>query len=281
MKKAILTFIILLLAISPASAIIIKSVIVDPVAPGGQGTIRIEVENTLNTDKEDVSISLKFTETPFIPVGKSQETAEEIDEGDEEDFVFRIRTDIDTNPGNYEIPYILEYEDDGDEKTREGTIGIQVQAEPELTFSASTENPVVGRQGQVTLRIINKGLFDARFVTVKVLPEGYTLLSESEAYIGEVESDDFETENFNVVFGKTNPNFRAVVSYRNFDNEEVLQQVDIPLTVYTQERALQLGIIQQSSVGFYVGLVIVIIILIVIWRTVKKRRRLKKSMKRE
>ena len=261
-----------------ASAVVVKNVQVDTFAPGQEGLVRIEIENVLNDNAEDVSVLLKFDNLPFIPVGSSEQTVDEIKDGDEESYVFRIKTSNDVIPGDYEIPYEINYVVDDVEKKKGGTIGVRVSANPDLVFSVGTENPIMNQQGQVTLKIVNKGFFEARFVSVKVLPEDFTLLSDSEEYIGTVDSDDFETAAFDVIFKKTNPTFRAIVEYTDFDNKKVIENVELSFVVYTPEKALELGLTQKNNFGLFAGVIVTLIIFWILWRTIKKSRRMKKSM---
>jgi hypothetical protein len=279
MKKILLALAIVLVLSSLASALTITSVFVDDISPGEESTIRVEIENNLEEDAQDVSLVLSFTDLPFIPVGTSEESAEEIEEGEEEDFVFRIRASNDATAGNYEVPFTLTYEVNDEVQARSGTFGVQISADPDLTFTVSTDSAIIGNQGTITLNIINRGLSDARFVSVRVLPEDFTLVSDSTEYIGEVESDDFETVSFDVLFTDENPSFNAIVTYRDFNNKDVIEEIELPVTVYTRERALALGIIQPSYAGFYIALVIILVILLIVWRIIRKRRRLKNSMK--
>lgn len=271
---AILSLIVL---VQSSSAVILNSVESPTLAPGGEGRISIELENTLEERATDVSLVLQFTNTPFIPIGTSEQSIDEIDEDDEEIFTYSIKASANAAPGDYQIPYTLSYTFDNDEITRSGSIGISIAADPDLTFSVSAETPVINRQGIINLRIVNKGFYDARFVSVRILPEGFTVLSDKEIYIGSVDSDDFETATFDVLFTKTNPRFQAIVEYVDFNNQRKIENVNLPLTVYTEERALELGIIQQSSTGFYIIMVIVIIVLFIVWRAIRRRRRMKKS----
>jgi hypothetical protein len=279
MKKImILTLCILLLSSSIASAITINSVEVSQFSPGQEGTIKLRIENIFDTDVQDVSVNLDFKTLPFIPIGSSEESVDEIGEGDKEDFVFSVKAANSIVPGNYEIPYSITYELDGEQKSRSGTIGVQVSSDPELSFALSTTNPIVGQQGKISLKVINKGLFNARFVSVKILPEDFTLLSDSEVYIGEIQSDDFDSASFDVIFKKENSNFNAIVSYKNFNNEDVIKVVEMPFEVYSQSEALNIGLIQPNRIPVYIGIVILIIILIILWRWLRKRQRLKRSM---
>lgn len=283
--KILALLVVLVLVLSTflglASAVILNSVQVDTLEPGQEGNIRIEIENILSDDVEDLSLGLQFANIPLIPIGTSEQSIDEIEEDEDEDFVFRVKAAPDIVPGDYEIPYVLAYKIQGDDDiiARTGTIGIKVRANPILAYSVMADNPVDGQQGTITLRVVNKGFFDARFVSVRILPEEFTLLSDSEVYIGEVESDDFETASFDVKFTETNPEFRAVVEYINFDNQKVIENVVLPITVYTEERAVELGIIQPNrSVSYLLGAVTVIL-LIILWRIFRKRARLKRSQR--
>src|SRR3989344_508237 len=141
-KKTIIALLVLFFTLNLASAIVINSVDAPALTPGEQGQIRIEIENIFTGDAENVLLSLDFKDLPFIPIGSSQQSIDKIEEDDEETFVFTIKASSDIKPGDYEIPYTLEYELNNNEKSRIGTIGVKVKANPELTFSIDTENPI-------------------------------------------------------------------------------------------------------------------------------------------
>ncbi len=279
-NKTIIAVLIIfgVLTLNFASAVVVDLSAPVTISPGLEVIISMEIDNTLNDDINDVSLVLNFQNLPFIPIGTSEESVDEIKEDDEEDFSFKIKASNGAVPGDYAVPYTLTYEVNGDVKTRTGTIGVKVKANPDLTFSLSAENPVLNKKGQISLRIVNKGLSDARFVSVKALPLGLTLLSEEEVYIGTVDSDDFETAVFDVIFTSQNPNFRVIVEYKDFDNELKTNNLDLPVKVYSEDKAIELGIIQKNNLGIYVLVVILIILLWILWRFFKKRSRMKKSM---
>ncbi len=279
MQKTIALFILAILAINLVSAVAINVVETPVISPGEEGTISIEVENTLEEDITDVSLFLNFQNIPFVPVGSSEASVEEIEEDREEEFLFIIKASNEIIPGDYAIPYTLTYEINNQQKTRTGTLGIKVKADPDLSFSLSTENPVLNQKGQLTLKIVNKGFFDARFVSLKILPIGLTLLSEDEVYIGTVDSDDFETASFDVIFTSQNPVFRAIVEYKDFDNQLKITNINLPIKVYTREKAIELGIIKQNNTPLYIEIIIAIILIWILWRVWKRRARMKKSIR--
>ena len=281
-KLLLAVFLAVILSLNLVSALVINSVNADTLTPGDEGVIRIEVENILDKDVKEVSLRLNFGGLPFIPIGTSEKSAEEIDDGDEEDFYFRIKAANDITPADYEIPYTLQYKVEGEEILRQsiGTIGIRVTGSPDLVFSVIAEDAVVNQAGKITFKIVNKGNTEARFVSVKFLPEDLTLLSENEVYIGTVDSDDFETTTFEVVFGQSKVRFQAVVEYKDFDNREIIKNINLELTVYTKERALELGIIKPNNSPKVLAVIVVLIVLYLGYRAIKKRQRLNKSKRK-
>jgi len=275
----------ILLISNIVSAITISLVETPTLAPGKESKIRIEIENNLNDKAKDVTFSLHLAGSPFIPIGNSEFFIGELDEGKDEDFTFRLKASDNIKPGDYQIPYTITYSinrgsvnSEQVKSERGGSIGLTVAADPELAYSVSTKMPVQGKQGQITLKIINKGLAEAKFASVKVLPQGFTLLSEKEVYIGAIDSDDFETATFDVIFDNTTPNLIAIVEYRNFNNEKITKNVNLPFDVYTEEVAIKAGIIQPNYTPYYITIIVAITIIIIIWRSIRKRRRMKRSM---
>lgn len=280
MKKLVLALIFALVIVKVASAMVITDVSVPTFTPGSEGTVRITVDNTLNSDAQDVTLTLDLEGIPFIATGGSSDGTDEIQEDDDGGFVYTLKASQDIKPGNYQIPYILEYTDssNGSKKEVQGSIGVTVNGNIDLSFSVETETPVVGSQGKVTLKIVNRGFADAKFVNVQVYPSGFTLLSSDQSYIGTIDSDDFETAAFDVIFNKEKATFSALVQYKDFENNLKTQNIDLPLTVYTPEKAQELGIIQKSNLPIYIGVVVVLVVLWFVWRAIQKRRRMKRSM---
>lgn len=267
----------LILVTSLSSAVTITSVNADTLAPGSEGTIRVSVENKLSDTAKDVSLSLEFTNLQFIPTSSSSDSFDELKENDDGQFTFQVRAANTITPGDYQIPYTLTYEVNNQAVTKKGSIGITVRAQPQISFSTDVETPVIGSQGKINLKIVNKGFADARFVSVRITPSGFTLLSEDEIYIGTVSSDDFETANFDVIFKSSNPKLSGIVEYTDFDNDKKILALDESIQVYTKDKAIELGIIKKNNTPLYIGIVIAILVIWLVIRSIRKRRRIKKS----
>jgi hypothetical protein len=265
----------LILTLDLTSAMTVKSVDADNFQPGSQQEISVEIKNTIDSDAEDVSLTLDLTNLPFS-LAKTEDNPDEISDDDSEDYDFTLKASGSAKAGDYQIPYILEYND----QTKKGTFTLTVEAEPELVYSVSTDTPVVGSKAKLTLNIINKGLGDAKFVSLTLIPEGYTLLSDESVYIGTIDSDDTQKENFEVIFTKANPTLSAKIEYRDFDNNLITKTINLPVTVYSQEQALKLGITKTNNTGVYILVLAVGIVGWIIIRKIRKKKRLNKAQGR-
>ncbi len=272
--------IILVITFSLASAMTISSVDVNNFHPGSEQDVTIKVKNNFNDQVTGVSLILDLSKNilPFSVIS-SEEDVNEIDEDDTEKFTFTIKASNDAKAGDYQASYTLIYTLNGSAipSQKIGVFGLTVEAEPELVYTISTENSVIGSSGKIKLKIVNKGLGDAKFVEVKIIPAGYTLLSEGNSYIGTVASDDSETISFDVIFKEQNPLLNAQIEYKDFNNQKVTKSISLPVKVYSQQQALELGITKQNNTPLYIGTGIIIFIAWMIIRRIRKKKRMNKS----
>jgi len=242
--------------------------------PGQGESVTLEVENNIGYDLTDVSVQILLPAT-FSSVGSSQKT-EDIDDGDSEKFTFEIKTSSSTVPGDYNIPYLISYKSENNNLTKEqGTFGFRVSAETDLEFSSDVSNAIVDQKGKVSIKIINRGLAEIKFINVKIVPNGFDLLSSEEQYIGSIASDDSDTATFDVLFKQKSASVTANIYYKDFDNQEQAKTITLPLKVYTQQEALNLGLIKKSYTWVYILVVAILIVLWLIYRAWKKARKKK------
>jgi len=300
MKGKILTTLALLLSlafIATASAVTIQSVHVfpDEVEPGETATINIVLENNLNEDVEDVSVSLVFrelirdtfgnvvsiNELPFVPHDSSNEVSiDELDENDDEEIVFRIKALNDAESGTYKIPIKIVYYYDEEKQEKDSLISLTINAPPIIGVSLEDSLLLKGQENELTVKVVNKGLSDVRFLEVEIrVGNYYSILSPKNVYVGEIDSDDFDSVDFKVFFKENSPsrvNLPVKVIYKDVVNNEYSESFVLPLNVYTKEQAVQLGLIKKSRTGIYTIVIIVLILIWIVYRKIKKRRRARK-----
>ena len=274
--KIATSFLFVIILIASVSALVVDADYIT-IFSGEDGKISVDIENNHNFDIEDISMSLELDEIPFTSVGSSEKDIDDIDEDDDDSVSFTLRASTDITPGDYNIPYKVKYTNvDTDEReTKEGSFGIRVSAKTEIDFSVETKDAILEKQGRVSLKIVNKGLGEVRFVDVQIFPQAYELLSTEKIYIGNIDSDDSDFASFDVIFKSTDTVLSAKVDYKDFDNNEKSETVNLPFKVYTQEEALELGLIQKSNTLLYLGVVVVLVIVWFGWRTYRKSKKRK------
>jgi hypothetical protein len=279
----------LVLSVSFASStLLIESVNQDNLYPGQEASLDVKVKNDFNYDVEDVRLTLIFNSvssttidltkpTQFSSVGSAQDYQDSIDEDDSETFNFEIRAANNLEPGNYNLGYRLEYKNNNNSIVSElGSIGVVVNSKTNLDFIAITSKPIVGMKDKLSLKIVNKGFGEVKFLSVQLQPSGFTLLSEDKVYVGSVSSDDYETADFDVKYTGKNANLIATVTYKDFENNDKTQSIDLPIKVYSQEEALKNGLITKSNAPLIVGVVVLVIVIWIIVRAIRKRNKRKK-----
>jgi hypothetical protein len=242
--------------------------------PGEEGSLSFDVENNGNVDLEDVSVSLILENVPFSSVGSSTKI-EDIDEDDDESFSFKIKANSDIKPGDYSIPYEIVYKDNGNKTVESGSFGIRVSAETDMDFSVDLRDNIIDNQGQIDLELINRGLGDIKAVSVTLQGTGIKILSAKKIFVGTINPEDSENLRYDVIFSAIDPKLSAVVEYKDFENNNQIKTINLPIQVYTMEEALELGLIKKGNTIFWVLVICSLVILFILWRIFKRRKKKK------
>ena len=273
MKKLLLLLIILFLINLVDAQIAIKSFEANPekILPGNKVQLIITLENLGDKDIEDVLVKLDLSQLPFAPLQSSTEKLiDKIDEDDQVTIYFNLISLANAESQIYKIPIKISY----DNISKVSFISLDVSAVANLDLILGVSEVVkVNDNGKVTLKFINNGLTQIRFlkVTLKESP-AYEILSTNSLYIGEVDIDDFETEEFTIIPRIKNPQLTFELNYRDANNNEFTETKAVTLNVYTEEEAKQLGLVQSSFTGLWLILIIVIGFGIIIYRKVKRKK---------
>lgn len=270
----------LLLLASLTSSVTIRDVAItnNEIQPGEKTEIDLALKNSLNDKAEDVSIILDLANLPFAPYESSNMFSfDEIDEDDTKHVGFNIIAFSDATAGTYKIPAKISYTLNNERKETSGIISLIVYASPKLDILAE-DSLVRGRTGNLRIKIINSGLGDAKFFNLKIEnARGIKIIGETSAYIGNLESDDFDTAEFKV---EISDNVGIIslpleLTYLDSRNKQITEEKTLNLKAYTEDEAIRLGIIEKSRVGLYAFLIILLVVLYLVYRYLRKRRKRK------
>ena len=152
---------------------------------------------------------------------------------------------------------------------------MEVSASAKLDLLLDESEVVkVNDQGIVTLKLINNGLTQIKFLKVSLQSsEAYEILSPNELYIGEVDVDDFETAEFNIIPKVKNPQLALNLGYSDVNNNMFKETKFIFLKVYTLEEAKQLGLVKQNNLFSIIMIVVILFIIYMIYRRIKRKKK--------
>jgi len=265
-------------------------VIITPkrIAPGQEGKITFFIKNPSEYALTDLSLKVNFT-SPFIPVNTTNERRIKrlaTNEISKLDFSFIVDPNAEIKP--YILPVELTYYDTQESKfTKSLDIGIIVDADVEYNLGIEDSDPFTrNHKGKFTISISNTGPTEIKFLSIELKPtKDYEILSNSKAYIGNIEPDDFETEEFEIYVKKPCiicPNkipIRVILDFKDNYNREIHKEEELQLRIFSRTEARAYGLIPKSSTLSYILLMIIIIYLYIVFREFRKVRDLPIALK--
>jgi hypothetical protein len=252
--------------------------------PGKQNDVTISVKNMADSPMRSVSVSLSLEgTTPFAPIGSGTEKrAYSIQPGQTQNFTFGLLTSPDTALGLYKIPIAIEYIDEANNNhTISDILGIVVNAKPEISVRIdSSAIKSAGSSGKITLKLVNLGIGDVRFLNLKFsdTPD-LTIVSGNEQYIGQLSSDDYDTADINAYVARANEGIVEIpvtLDYSDAMGNSYEQNESVVLRIYSAAEQRKLGISSKTSPLWILLIVIIIAVGIVFYRK-RKRRSLKRQ----
>ena len=267
---------------SLVSALNIDSVSISPqeVAPGKSVEVKIVLDNNLDEDVSNVDVSLNLATAPFAPEKTTEVFFDEILSDKSKDAIFDLIANSDAESGVYKIPLTISYDTENGSEKKATFISITINGKPELSLNA--DNFLLVGNNKLTIKITNSGLAQAKFLELNAQSgAGYSIISSSKVYIGDLNSDDFDTFSLDI-YAKNSGTIMVPVEmkYRDFANNDYTKNFDVPVRVYSQDEALKLGLVQKSNTGVYIGLAVLVIILYIVYSRLRKWQRKKKANSR-
>ena len=265
-----------------ADALTISSVDVSPeqIIPGGTAEITLNLENNFDRTLSDIEVYLDFSseKVPIAPYGSGAEMSiEEIKNHNSKTLIFSVIALSDAKPGVYKIPVMIKYTDNGTEVKKSSLISLSINSNPMLYITAEDSILIKGQGNTLSIKIVNNGLSDVKLLTIKLNEViGINMLSQSEVYIGELSSDNFDSAEFKIFVSENAPgllNMPVELRYRDAANNELKETKNLEINAYSKEEAISLGLIKRNnSLGIAITIAVLVIAFIIYGRIRKKRR---------
>jgi len=267
--------------------IAVENFITEPsvVAPGSKTKLNILLRNYATSLLKNVKIVLALGEssdesTPFSPLGSTNEQViSYISPQSTKLIEFELLADPDAASKSYKIPLIIRYSDAANNNySKSNIVTVVVGDEPDISVGVeSTTILTAGSAGEVTIKIVNKGFPDMKFVNVKLgKSDKYSVISSDEVYVGNIDSDDYETAEFKMYAEKTSEKkllIPLVVEYKDANNKDYRSAVNLELPLYSASEAKKLGLVKGNGNSYWVILVILAVAGFFAYRMWKRRRK--------
>lgn len=229
-----------------------------PAEPGQIMTLWVAVQNFGNKKVDNAYLKV-VPEYPFsIPKGNGIVDVGRIASFGERLAEYDLVVDEDAIEGIYSFDVQHCSDEDCNYVLRKIEVDISVRTggSPRIRVGLEdTETFWSGKSGEVTLNIVNRGKLDIKFLTLTLLPsEDYEILSPEQVYIGELESDDFETADFKIFVEEGLAKSDTVyvdlpvkVEYTDSNNRDYDSQQQVRMKVYSQKDLKRFGLTQSKS----------------------------------
>ena len=247
--------------------------------PGSSGILRIGVVNEADSLIKDVKAWLDLGDIPFAPLGSTNEKSiYQIDAKKAHEFSFELLAKPEAESGVYQVPLKISYSDELNKGyIKNGTIRIIVNAKPDISVTLDkSEVYEPGKAGEIVVKVVNKGVTDIKFMNVKLgKSNNYKIISSDEVYLGNIDSDDFETADFDLFVENTNEKqveLPLTLEYKDANNNNYRDRISLKLDLYTAAEAKKFGLKKENgTVGFLIIVAIVVAGLFYYRKRTKKR----------
>lgn len=250
----------------------------DPVSAGDVVEVRFKIDNLWQTTKDPVKLEI-IPEYPFSLYSGSREKNLGIMLGkqtgaDSRIVDYKLKVDENAVEGDTEIKIKASMGDTVWIYKDEFFIDIEKEELRLRTYIRSSNLITPGSKGKVSLELANAGGYDINFLELTLLPsEDYKLLSTSNyAYIGDLDSDDTESEEFLIYVneGADKVSIPIKILYEANDYPYTSEET-LTLKLLTPEEAKSIGLIKVSYTPYIWAGIIIGIALLLIFRKLKKK----------
>jgi hypothetical protein len=261
------------------------------IEPGKTADVTVKLKNLANSFLKNIRVkfvvlrakytatSLSYEEIPLSPIGSSDEKVIDfLDAGEEKELTFQLIADPDAETGVYKVPLQISYQDSlGTNYSSTSIAGVIVGSSPDMTAIVASSDILRSKtSGNVEVQFINKGLSELKFVNVVLSEsEDYDILSNEEVYIGNIDSDDYESADFKIYVktDKREISLPFTVEYKDAGNNHYKKELKPKLKIYSEKEAQRAGLKEGNRVVGWIIVVVIVVFGLLIYRWQKKKKK--------
>jgi LPXTG-motif cell wall-anchored protein len=242
------------------------------IKPGSTGKLMINLANKGGVNLKDIKVKLDLDDLGFSPIGSTNEKVISSLTRDTSTVAsFELFASADIKAKEYQVPVLIEYKNDNNTKyTKNNTLTLLIDSTPFYLLNLEQADvSTANTKGKIVISLSNTGQSDLKYLNLELLDtDDYEVLGKRSEYLGNLESDDYETADFQIFVKdiafpggnkKRNIPLNLKISYKDGYNKDYSEEKEVPLPVYTTSMAKKLGLV-SSSVSTSTVIVILLIV---------------------
>ncbi|MBT4540681.1 hypothetical protein HOC35_04155 [Candidatus Woesearchaeota archaeon] len=248
------------------------STIPEKIKPGESGELLIKLTNKGGIDLKDLKLKLDLNNVDFSPIGSTNEKLVKSLERDHSTVIkYNLLASGNMKAKEYQIPIDIEFEDDDNNAyDKNNTVTILMDSTPSYLLNLEQSDVFVSNtKGKVVISLSNTGQSDLKYLNLEVLDtDSYEVLGKRSEYLGNLESDDFETADFQLFVKKINfiednekrnVPLNVRISYKDSYNTDYSDEGEINLPIYTKSAAKKYDLVKGGMSGVQIFFILIII----------------------
>ncbi len=171
-----------------------------------------------------------------------------------------------TTLSQHPLPITIRYEDEVHETQPVQSYSVLVPVVSGNTlfvYLDSQDKLTAGTVGEITIGIANRGLARAKHVSLTISDGAqFKLIDTSIRYIGDIESDDYDTVDFVIIPEPGCADVTVEVHYADDYGEAYSMTANVPIRVYTSDEMRAIAPQGGGNTGLIVGAIILVLIFV-------------------
>lgn len=238
---------------------------------GDYATLSLTLQNIGNGEARNIRAVYSNATGAILPAGSAVAYIPSLAAGKSVDVEIPLAISGNADAGTYSVNMVVSYEDqDGTpQSVLTRTIGLRIESDIELKTFLDSSTLVQGTPSEIVVSIANTGPNTAQFLEVTPIQAPGMKISPDSIYIGNLESDDFDTAEFDVTSssaGKQQVQLKLIYKDQFNQEQEVTRKVGVDVLTLEESSALQ-----ETSMAPYGFLLIVLAGGAWYWRRRKKK----------
>ncbi len=242
------------------------------IKPGSTGKLMINLANKGGVTLKDIKVKLDLDDLDFSPISSTNEKIISSLARDSSTVVsYELFASADVKAKEYQIPVLIEYKDDNNNKyTKNNTLTLLIDSTPFYLLNLEQADvSTANTKGKIVISLSNTGQSDLKYLNMELLDtEDYEVLGKKSEYLGNLESDDYETADFQIYVKdiafpggnkKRNIPINMKLTYKDGYNKDYSDEAEVSIPIYTSSMAKKLGLVTGgiSTTSIIVLMVIV------------------------